>query len=201
MELIEHGELLPGTRLTETNLAKRLGVSRTPIREALHRLHTMGLAQYGPQRGLLIAHLNYESFRQLFAVREGLEGMATRLAAEHASRAEVNLLKDMVQRDLQTHDPLELGHSNKLLHRQIVQASHNKFMIEALNNLRVHLSLLPSSTYVEPGRAESAQLEHADIVDAIAQGDGDRAEKAARKHIAEGFKIRLKMMAGVLGEK
>jgi len=195
MDLIEAGELQPGSRLTETELAQRLGISRTPVREALHRLHAMGLAEHGPQRGLIIAHLSYDQIRQLFAVREGLEGMATRLAAEHASRAEVNLLRDMVAGDRELRDPLKLLERNKLLHRQIVQASHNKFMIEALGNLRVHLSLLPGSTYTTGGRIDEAQAEHEEIVEAIAAGDGDRAEQAARKHILSGFQIRLKMMA------
>jgi len=195
MQLIENGDLRPGSRLTEADLAQRLGISRTPVREALHRLHTMGLAEHGPQRGLIVAHLSYDQVRQLFAVREGLEGMATRLAAEHASRAEVNLLREMVMQDREITDPGKLLERNKLLHRQIVQASHNKFMIDALGNLRVHLSLLPGSTYTRAGRMKSAQAEHEEIVDAIAQGDGDRAEHAARKHISEGYQIRLKMMA------
>jgi DNA-binding GntR family transcriptional regulator len=195
LDLIESGELRPGSRLTETDLAERLGISRTPVREALHRLHTMGLAEHGPQRGLIIAHPSVDHIRQLFAVREGLEGMATRLAAEHASRAEVNLLREMVMQDRDLTDPQKLLARNKLLHRQIVQASHNKFMVEALSNLRVHLSLLPGSTYTRADRVRSAQAEHEEIVDAIAQGDGDRAERAARLHISEGFQIRLKMLA------
>ena len=195
LELIESGELGSGSRLTETDLAKRLGISRTPVREALHRLHAMGLAEHGPQRGLIIAHLSYDQTRQLFAVREGLEGMATRLAAEHASRAEVNILRDMVAEDRGLSDPVKLQARNRLLHRQIVQASHNQFMIEALGNLRVHMSLLPGSTYTRPDRIQSAQAGHEEIVDAIAQGDGDRAERAAREHIAEGYQLRLKMIA------
>jgi len=195
LELIESGELGSGSRLTETELANRLGISRTPVREALHRLHAMGLAEHGPQRGLIIAHLSYDQTRQLFAVREGLEGMATRLAAEHASRAEVNILRDMVAEDRGLSDPVKLKTRNRLLHRQIVQASHNQFMIEALGNLRVHMSLLPGSTYSWAGRIESAQAGHEEIIDAIAQGDGDRAERAAREHIAEGYQLRLKMMA------
>lgn len=195
LDLIQRGELRPGRRLRETELAERLGISRTPVREALHRLHAMGLAEPGPQRGLVIAHMSYDQLRQLFAVREGLEGMATRLAASHASHAEIALLRSMVAEDRETSDRERLVQRNKLLHRQIVQASHNDYMIEALNNLDVHLSLLPSSTYTKPGRIEAAQAEHEDIVEAIAARDGERAERAARKHIAEGFTIRLKMLA------
>jgi DNA-binding GntR family transcriptional regulator len=195
MGLIEQGELRPGSRLTEVELAQRLGISRTPVREALHRLHAMGLAQHGPQRGLVVAHMSYDQLRQLFSVREGLEGMATRLAAEHASRAEVGLLRDMIEEDKAVTDPAKLLERNKLLHRLIVQASHNKFMIDALGNLRVHLSLLSGSTYANPERVEAAQMEHEEIISAIADGDGDRAERAARQHILSGYRVRLKMMA------
>lgn len=197
LDLIEKGELRPGRRLRETELAEWLGISRTPVREALHRLHAMGLAEHGPQRGLIIAHMTYDQLRQLFAVREGLEGMATRLAASHASFAEIALLREMVAEDRSTSDPKQLVQRNKLLHRQIVQASHNDYMIEALNNLSVHLSLLPSSTYTKTTRIHAAQAEHEEIVEAIAAREGERAERAARKHIAEGFGIRLKMLAEV----
>ena len=80
-----------------------------------------------------------------------------------------------------------------MLHRLIVQASHNKFMIEALGNLRVHLSLLSGSTYASADRVEAAQNEHEEIESAIA--DGDRAERAARPHILSSYRVRLKMMA------
>lgn len=188
---IEAGELTPGTRLRETELAATLGISRTPVREALHRLHAMGLAQHGPQRGLVVAHLTYDQLRQLFAVRQGLEGMATRLAAEHASRHEVAVLQEMVASDRNVTDPQELSRRNKLFHKQIVRASHNSYMIEALDSLRIHLSLLPGSTYQLAERVTSAQKEHEEIVAAIADGDGDMAEAVARNHIVSGYKIRL----------
>jgi DNA-binding GntR family transcriptional regulator len=188
---IEAGELTPGTRLRETELAETLGISRTPVREALHRLHAMGLAQHGPQRGLIVAHLTYDQLSQLFAVRQGLEGMATRLAAEHASRHEIAVLQEMVDADRGIRDPKELSRRNKLFHQQIVRASHNTYMIDALDSLRIHLSLLPGSTYRLAERVDSAQREHEIIVAAIAAGDGDAAELAARTHIVSGYKVRL----------
>ncbi|GHC25297.1 GntR family transcriptional regulator [Gemmobacter nanjingensis] len=195
LDLIERGELRPGHRLRETDLAQRLGISRTPVREALHRLHAMGLAEHAPRRGLIITRMNFDQLSQLFAVREGLEGMATRLAALHASAAEIAVLRDMVETDARTSEPAHLRSRNLMLHRQIVQASHNSYMIEALNNLRVHLSLVPGSTYASPERSRSAQAEHEAIVAAITERDADRAERAARNHIATGFALRLKMMA------
>jgi DNA-binding GntR family transcriptional regulator len=196
---IESGELTPGTRLRETELAEALGISRTPVREALHRLHAMGLAQHGPQRGLIIAHLTYDQLRQLFAVRQGLEGMATRLAAEHASPYEISVLQEMVESDRGIRDPKELGRRNKLFHQQIARASHNTYMIDALDSLRIHLSLLPGSTYQHLERIESAQLEHEAIVAAIAARDGDAADLAARNHIVSGYKIRLNRVSSGQG--
>ena len=195
LESIESGELPPGTRLLETEIAERFGISRTPVREALHRLHAMGLAEHGPQRGLIVSYLGYDQLRQLFAVREGLEGMAARLAAEYATRAEVNLLQEMVETDRGINDPKELLARNKMLHQQIARASHNVYMIDALQNLRLHLSLLPGSTYNFEERRQQAQEEHEEVVSAIVRGDGDAAESAARKHIASGFRLRLGMMS------
>lgn len=192
---IDSGKLKPGMRLRETELAKQFGISRTPVREALHRLHAMGLAEHGPQRGLIISHLSYDHLRQLFAVRQGLEGMATRLAADHASRHEVTVLQEMVEADRSITDPLELSKRNKLLHQQIVRISHNSYMIDALNNLRIHLSLLPGSTYQLTERIQTAQQEHEAIVNAIAKGDGDAAEDAARQHIISGYELRLKRLS------
>lgn len=195
---IEAGELGPGARLRETELAEKLGVSRTPVREALHRLHAMGLAEPGPQRGLVVSHLRYDQTRQLFAVREGLEGMAARLAAEHASRSEVSVLEEMVEADRGLTDPAALSRRNKLLHKQIVRASHNTYMTDALENLRIHLSLLPGSTYALPERIAAAQEQHEIIIRAIGSGDGVAAEEAARNHVRESYKTRLSKLSNEL---
>jgi DNA-binding GntR family transcriptional regulator len=140
---------------------------------------------------LIVAHLTYDQLSQLFAVRQGLEGMATRLAAEHASRHEIAVLQEMVDADRGIRDPKELSRRNKLFHQQIVRASHNTYMIDALDSLRIHLSLLPGSTYRLAERVDSAQREHEIIVAAIAAGDGDAAELAARTHIVSGYEVRL----------
>ena len=99
LSAIEAGELQPGERLQETRLAEQFGLSRTPIREALHRLETLGLAEPGPQRGLIIAHISYERLRQLFDVREGLERLAMDLAVSAASDAEIALLQEMINKE------------------------------------------------------------------------------------------------------
>lgn len=192
---IEKGELLPGERLQETRLAKQFGLSRTPIREALHRLETLGLAEPGPQRGLTIVQISYEKLRQLFAVREGLEKLAMDLAIVSASDDEIALLQEMVARESTLTDSKALHDHNRLFHRQIYRATHNPYLIEMLDNLRIHLSLLRGTTYQMPARVEEAKREHQAIVDALVKRDRQAAQDAACQHIRSGYRARLSITA------
>ncbi|KHN57765.1 GntR family transcriptional regulator [Dickeya fangzhongdai] len=191
---IERGELLPGERLQETRLAKQFGLSRTPIREALHRLEMLGLVEPGPQRGLMIAQISYERLRQLFAVREGLERLAMELAVAFASEEEIALLQDMVRVERDIVDSKALHDHNRLFHRQIYRATHNPYLNEMLDNLRIHLSLLRGTTYELPERVEEAKREHQIIVDALVRRDKEAAQEAACQHIRNGYRARLGML-------
>lgn len=195
---IERGDLSPGARLREAELAEKLGISRTPVREALHRLQTLGLVVPGPQRGLIIAELNYEQLRQLFFVRERLEGMAAHFAALNASPQEIEVLQDMVEHDAGIHDSDLLRERNKAFHRQIHRASHNAYLVEMLENLRIHLSLLRGSTYHTGSRIGSAQAEHRNIVEAMVRRDAEAAEIAARNHIVNGYRVRISLLSNGL---
>jgi DNA-binding GntR family transcriptional regulator len=195
---VERGDLAPGARLREAELASKFGISRTPVREALLRLQTMGLAVPGPQRGLVVAELSYTQLRQLFSVRERLEGMAAHFAALNALPEEIEVLQDMVERDAGIVDGNLLRDRNKVFHRQIYRASHNAYLVEILENLRIHLSLLRGSTYNSSDRIASAQAEHRDIVKAIAARDAEAAEKAARNHIVNGYRVRIAQVSNGL---
>ncbi|MEQ9889173.1 GntR family transcriptional regulator [Pectobacterium zantedeschiae] len=191
---IEKGELLPGERLQETRLAQQFGLSRTPIREALHRLEALGLVEPGPQRGLMIAQISYERLRQLFAVREGLERLAMELAVASASAEELELLQDMVNVEKTLTDSRQLHDHNRLFHRQIYRATHNPYLNEMLENLRIHLSLLRGTTYESAERTEEARREHQAIVEALVRRDKDTAQDAACQHIRNGYRARLSML-------
>ncbi|QHM94955.1 MULTISPECIES: GntR family transcriptional regulator [Kosakonia] len=192
---IEAGELLPGERLQETRLAEQFGLSRTPIREALHRLETLGLAEPGPQRGLIIAHISYERLRQLFDVREGLERLAMALAVNAASDAEIALLQEMVHAEASLTDSKALHDHNRMFHRQIYRATHNPYLNEMLDNLRIHLSLLRSTTYELKERTEESKREHQSIVDALARRDSAAAQEIACEHIRHGYRARLTILS------
>jgi len=113
LEAIDNGIYRPGDRLVESELAERLGVSRTPVREALQRLETQSmLARDG--RSLIVASLDHNQLAELYVVRAELEALAARLAAKHAAPEEIRVLRDMVAED-RTHisDPEALSRANR----------------------------------------------------------------------------------------
>ncbi len=191
---IEEGRLAPGTRLRELALAARLGLSRTPVREALKRLELQGIVVHEPHHGAVVAALDYGRTTELYLMREVLEGTAARLAAQHATDVEIDVLQRMVERDRGlAGDAAMLARSNRQFHRQIRDTARNRFLGQALEALRLSLALLAGTTLGEPGRAAAAMDEHAAIVARIARRDPDGAEHAAREHIRHAFSVRIRL--------
>lgn len=193
---IDEGVFRPGDRLVESELAERLGVSRTPVREALQRLETQSLlARDG--RSLIVASLDHNQLAELYTVRAELEGLAARLAAKHAAVEEVHVLREMVAADRALiGDPRALSRANKRFHRQVHLASHNRFLIQQLDLVHRSMALLAATSIEAEGRGEATIAEHAAIVDAIASGDGEAADRALRAHISHAFETRLKLESG-----
>jgi DNA-binding GntR family transcriptional regulator len=197
---IEDGGLPPGTRLREAELAERLQISRTPVREALKRLELQGLVVHEPHHGAIVATLDYGQVAELYLMREVLEGTAARLAAQHATEVEIAVLGEMVERDRAiAGQPLELARTNRLFHRQVRDAARNRFLGQILENLRLSLALLANTTLAAPGRGPTSVEEHAAIVARIAARDPDGAESAARQHILNAFRSRIKVHQQTLG--
>ncbi len=196
VEGIETGDYAPGMRLREADLAKRFGVSRTPIREGLKRLESQGLAVHEPNRGMVIPVLDNDQINELYIVRAVLEGMVARLAAQHATEAEIALLRDMVEADRNViDDPTALAASNRAFHRRLTLASHNRYMAAQIDHMRQSLLLLGRSNYIDPRRREQAVDEHDRIVQAIEARDCDAAEATGRRHIEAAHRARLETMA------
>lgn len=189
---IESGELPPGSRLRETELAMRLGISRTPVREALKQLETEGIVEHRPHQGAVVAQLDHTALCELYFLREVLEGAAARLAASHATEAEIEMLQDMVEVDRTLLDkPRELKRRNKLFHQQLYRASRNRFLIRALDNMRTNL-ILGTTIDEKTGGGTTAIESHSAVVKAIGSRDPEAAEQAARNHVREAFKVRLR---------
>jgi DNA-binding GntR family transcriptional regulator len=196
LDAIDVGQYGPGDRLVESELAERFGMSRTPIREALQRLETQSmLTRTG--RSLIVASLDHNQLAELYIVRAELEGLAARLAAQHASPEEVRVLVAMVENDLElVDDPGKLSRANRRFHKQLHLASHNRYLIAQLDLVHRSMALLATTSLAADGRGTVALGEHGAIVQAIADGDGARAATALKQHLSQAFETRLKIDAG-----
>ncbi|MEL6572127.1 MAG: GntR family transcriptional regulator [Pseudomonadota bacterium] len=195
LEAIDGHAYVPGDRLVESELAERFGVSRTPIREALQRLETQGLLTRDG-RSLIVASLDHTQMAELYVVRGELEGLAARLAASHATPEEVGVLRDLLEKDQAfLDDPDALSRANRRFHKQIHLASHNRFLVQQLDLVHRSMALLATTSIAAEGRPQDTLAEHALIVSAIEEGDGDAAYKALRDHISKAYVTRLKLDA------
>ncbi|QHQ35067.1 GntR family transcriptional regulator [Algicella marina] len=192
---IDAGEYRPGDKLVEADLADRFGVSRTPIREAFQRLETQGvLSRDG--RSLIVATLSHNQMGELYVVRMELEGLAARLAAQHAAPEEIRVLYLMIEDDRAlTGDPDALSRANKRFHRQLHLASHNRYLVQQLEMVHRSMALMTTTSFAQPGRGEKALDEHVEIVKAIEARDGELADRSIRGHISIAFETRLKLGA------
>lgn len=191
---IVSGEFPPGMHMVETSLAKTLGVSRTPIREALSRLEQDGLVERG-SRGLQVRQRSPAEILEIFEVRIVLEGTAARLAAErHTEVDRIRIQGHLNKLEAQeASTPSVLAAINREFHRSIWQASHNRTLVDMLERLSVHLFRYPFTTYEAEGRAESSLLEHKELAEAIMSRDGDKAARLASHHMTIARNIRLEM--------
>lgn len=188
------GYLQPGARLREAELASLLGISRTPLRQALARLELEGLLEVLPRAGLVVSSLDDQAVLELYNTREVLEGAAAAMAAEKATQVDIERLASMLEEEqpIPT-DPSELRRLNRSFHDALYDASHNRFLIKSLHGLHDALALLGPTTLTAPGRPQVAHEEHRSIVEAIARGDGAAAEAAARAHVRNGLPLRRRM--------
>ncbi|MCA8884047.1 MAG: GntR family transcriptional regulator [Rhodobacteraceae bacterium] len=193
LDAIDVGVFRPGDRLVESELAEQFGVSRTPIREALQRLETQSLLTRDG-RSLIVASLDHNQLAELYVVRAELEGLAARLAAQHATAEEMRVLRGMVTADQEfIDDPAALVRANKRFHHQIHLASHNRYLVQQLDLVHRTMALLASTSLAVEGRGEKALAEHAAIVAAIEARDGDAASAALKTHISTAFETRLRL--------
>lgn len=193
-QAIRDGHFRQGERVREEDVARSLGVSRTPVREALRQLQSHGLLDFAAGRGLGVVALDRPQVLELYAMRELLEGAAARLAAQHATPAEVAYIKHLLAEFRQSKDPVRHAAINRAFHGAICDAAHNRYMMQSLHQLSDALALLQGTTFSIKGRPATADLEHQAIVDAIAAGDPDAAETAARAHIRTAQALRMQML-------
>lgn len=189
--MIVTGQLQPGARVTENDLAAKLKVSRTPVREAFNRLERDGLVTGRPRQGYVVKEFDINMFRQAFEVRELMDGYATELATAKISVADKQRLRDMVREcerlaglpDRSRNDMFQELQIGMDIHRVIAEASGNEMLRDLLNGILdkcqhyVWMELL----WLDEWRI--ARDEHSAIVEAICAGEAKRAGELARQHI------------------
>jgi DNA-binding GntR family transcriptional regulator len=194
-DAIWDGRFAPGERIPEEEIARSLGVSRTPVREALRRLQERGMLTVGAGRTLVVAELSQQQVLELYAMREILEGSAARFAAQHANETEIDILNRLLgEFDKHRDNPRMLVSLNRRFHRAICEAAHNRYLIATLDGMHDALALLNSNTFRVPNRRSESDAEHARIVRAIERRNPDEAEKAARDHVRQAQRTRFAML-------
>ncbi|MEJ2654256.1 MAG: GntR family transcriptional regulator [Acidihalobacter sp.] len=186
---IERGDIAAASKISEPELARRFGVSRGPLREAIGRLEACGLVERRANVGARVVTLSSEGLLEIFQVREALESMAARLAAEHMTDEEIAALRGLLdQHGRQIEEDSGQAYFQKVgdldFHYRIVQGSRNGQLIKLLCNDLYHLMRLYRYQFgMQSRRAPRAFVEHRMIVDAIEQRDGEMAELLMRHHI------------------
>ncbi|MFC7476366.1 GntR family transcriptional regulator [Dankookia sp. GCM10030260] len=195
-EAIREGSIEPGQRTMEADISAWLGISRTPVREAMRRLQAEGLLEHAPGGGLSVVIYDQRAIAEFYAVRESLEGTAAALAAQHADATERGILRAILEgMQALPADPRTHARENEAFHEHIYGAAHNRFLLKNLRALLNFVPLLGRTTYHAPGRVATALAEHQAIVAAILAGDPARAEEAARQHIRSALESRMRVVA------
>ncbi|MFC2967798.1 GntR family transcriptional regulator [Acidimangrovimonas pyrenivorans] len=189
---IRRGELMPGARLRETQLAERMGISRTPVREAIRTLEAEGLVTHLPRQGAVIRVLDRSEVMELYEMRAVLEGTAARMAARAASEIELDELASVNEELARFPDSATTYRLNRHFHAILLDAARNRYLIKASQALQKTLLILGPSTLTDPARAAEAVQEHGVLLDALRGRDGARAEAAMRAHIEAAHRARLR---------
>jgi len=179
------GELQPGERLREEEIAAALGVSRNPVREAVQALDTEGFVRIEPRRGARVAVISSARARELFEVREVLEGLVASLAAQRCTGQQLVELQAIVEegsRAARNGELTRLPALNTRFHHGLIEIAGNEMLAESIDRLRHLIEWVYSQRIAE--RAPQSWEEHGVIVEAIGSGDPAHAEHVARRHIA-----------------
>lgn len=183
---ILNGELKPGARLFQEEVARQLGVSRSPVREAFFRLEAEGLVVMTPQKGAVVAQLDLDEIEEVHTLRAILEGHATQLASERAGPELLRRLERLLQEMLaaeQTEDVERWVDLNREFHYAVYAASGGRHLLRLIKSLAVHMARHVLMYAAQPHLIPMADAEHRQIYEALARGDALGARNVVEHHI------------------
>ena len=192
---IRQGRFIPRDRLTETELAQRLGTSRTPVREAIRLLQSDGLVTHTPRIGAVVRELDYAEITELYEMRAVLEGTAARFAARAAYPSEIDEMEALnAEMAAAMGDVERLCQANWQFHDILRRAARNRFLLHAVEVVQKTLLILGPSTMEEGSRAEVAVAEHAQLIEALRARDEAAAEARMRAHVDAAHRARQRQI-------
>ena len=185
-KLIVNGSMVPGQRLDEMVLAKKYGVSRTPVREAIRALIAIGLVQNTGKQGSQVAKLSISMLIEMFELMAVLEGMCAQLAARRATKNELLEMQkthQLLEKTFEKGTHKEFYNVNLQFHDLLYNASHTQYLAEETLRLRRRLSPYRMRVTFQPGRMNSTLEEHNKILIAIKKGESELAKNEAISHL------------------
>jgi DNA-binding GntR family transcriptional regulator len=185
-EAILKGDLKPGERLMELQLAAKLGVSRTPIREAIRMLEQEGLAVTIPRKGAEVAKMTLKDMEDVLEIRDALDELAVRIACEKISEEQLGRLigvKELFEKSTRTGDVKTIAEADVTFHDVIYEATDNPKLVTLLNNLREQVYRYRVEYIKDPKNYPTLIAEHEAIVEGLKNRDQDAATAAMHAHV------------------
>lgn len=180
------GKITPGTRMMEVELADEMGVSRTPVREAIRKLEKEGLVTIEPRRGAYASDISVTDMVDIMEVREDLEGLAASLAARRITDEQSRELLEITRQyseAIKAGDTEQIIHFDEMFHKKIVSCSGNKTLIQLSETVQELALRFRYLYYDDFSRYENMPFEHKNIIDAITSGESETARTAADHHV------------------
>lgn len=181
------GILKPDVKLNEVKIAEQLSVSATPVREAFRKLAVDGLVAIVPWKGVRVKGYCESDIIDMYQLREVVEGLGARLAAEYMDDSDKLELRDLYDQAIKTQDSKEVVELNSLFHLFIVEASKNKRIADFLNEFKEMINRDMFLTSYDEKRLKKCQKEHFEILEAIFECNSVKAEEKMRQHIRNAF--------------
>lgn len=188
------GEYHENEELRESTLGKQLGVSRTPVREALRQLELEGLVKIVPNKGAYVTGITKKDVRDIYMIRSLLEGVCARWATEHISEEQIEKLEEIIllsEFHVKRHAKENSEQVTELdgkFHEVLYEASNSRILEHVLSDFHKYVQMARQISVARENRAEQSIEEHREILDAIKQKDADRAEQLANEHILKVMK-------------
>lgn len=184
-QAILDGDMAPGTSLAEVKLSQELGVSRTPVREALMQLELEGLVKTVPNKGAVVVGVTASDVDDIYTIRMRIEGLAARRAAEGIAQDQLEALREIVELQefyVSKKDPLQVWHLDNRFHETLYEGCGSRPLKQILTLFHNYIQKAREAT-VRAGRAEASTQEHRDILNAIVARDPNEAERRMVLHV------------------